>query len=144
MTRWMGLDPGERRTGVALSDASGLVASPLTVIAHASRKRAVAAIAELAQRNEVEGIVVGLPKNMDGTEGAQARQTRRLAEELRRRLGLPVRLADERLTTFAAEEVLAHLRPAQRKERLDAVAASFLLQDFLDAQAGARRQEAAH
>lgn len=139
--RWLGLDPGERRTGAAIADSEGMVATPLTVIAHTSREKAVNAIAELARRNEVEGIVVGLPKNMDGTEGSQAARARRLAEELHRRLDLPVVMVDERLSSFAAEEALAHLRPERRRERLDAVAACFILQDYLDAEAARRAGE---
>ncbi|MCL4533941.1 MAG: Holliday junction resolvase RuvX [Bacteroidetes bacterium] len=128
----MGLDPGERRTGVALSDAEGRLASPLLVLTHSSREKALAAIAELANRHKVQSIVVGLPKNMDGTEGPQAARARRLAQRLRERLGLEVVLVDERLSTFAAEEALAHLRPARRRERLDAAAAAIILQGYLD------------
>lgn len=139
----MGLDPGERRTGVALSDPEGRLASPLLVITHSSLEKAVAAVAELAARHGVQGVVMGLAKNMDGTEGVQAARARRLARQLRERLGVDVVLVDERLSTFAAEEALAHLKPARRRRQLDAVAAAIILQEYLDAQAagGSRGQE---
>jgi len=137
----MALDLGDRRTGVALSDAEGWLASPLKVLTAASQKQVVATIAELAVAHEVHGVVVGLPLNMDGTEGPQAARARRLAQRLRKRLGLDVILWDERLSTFAAQESLAHLRPARRRERIDAVAAAIILQGYLDSMGGGQSRE---
>ncbi len=136
----MGIDPGERRTGVALSDEEGWLASPLQVVTHTSQDKALAAIVELAKRYQVDGIVVGLPINMDGTEGLSATRARRLANRLRSRLpGMQVVLRDERLSTVDAGEALAHIRPDKRRERIDQVAAAIILQGFLDERQAAKQ-----
>ncbi|MDA8187180.1 MAG: Holliday junction resolvase RuvX [Dehalococcoidales bacterium] len=132
----MGLDVGDKRIGVALGDPTGWIASSLTVITRTSLKRDVQIIGELAKEHEVQKIIVGLPRRMDGTLGEQAQKAQAFGRELERRLGLPVVFWDERLTTVAAEKMMigAGVRREKRRERIDAVAASLMLQSYLDFQ----------
>ncbi|HEX9373415.1 MAG TPA: Holliday junction resolvase RuvX [Roseiflexaceae bacterium] len=131
----MALDVGGRRIGVALSDPTRVLASPLTTLRAEPRARVLAEIAALAQRHEVSDVVVGLPLTLSGEIGPQARLVQEFAKELAQALPVPVHLFDERLTTVAAERMMVDLgmRPEQRKARIDEVAASIILQDFLDA-----------
>ncbi len=133
--RVMALDVGGRRIGVALSDPTRVLASPLTTLRAEPRARVLAEIAALAQRHEVSDVVVGLPLTLSGEIGPQARLVQEFAKELAQALPVPVHLFDERLTTVAAERMMVDLgmRPEQRKARIDEVAASIILQDFLDA-----------
>lgn len=135
----LGIDFGERRIGVAGSDALGITAQPLSVVERKSRREDVARIGELASRRKAEVIVVGLPLNMDGSAGPAARRARRFAAALRRELGLEVEEWDERLSTAEAERALiaSDKRRARRREVRDAVAAALILQGYLDAQRGA-------
>lgn len=130
----MGLDVGDRRIGVSISDPQGLLGQSLKVIQRTSLKKDIQAIGELAKENDVGKIVVGLPRQMDGTIGPQALKAEEFARELERRLGIPVILWDERLTTVAAERLMieAGLRREKRREKIDAVAAALLLQSYLD------------
>jgi len=134
----LGLDHGERRIGVAISDPQGLTARPLTVITRESRDKDLARVRQLAEQFRATVIVIGLPLNMDGTESQGARLARRFANAIRHTLGLEVELWDERLTTFEAEQQMleAGLPPERRKELRDAVAAAVILQDYLDAHRG--------
>lgn len=132
----LGLDYGERRIGVAISDPSGLTARPLTVIARESRDKDLERVRQIAGQFGVTVVVIGLPLNMDGTESQGARRARRFANAIRHQLGLQVELWDERLTTFEAEQQMmeAGLSPERRKELRDAVAAAVILQDYLNSQ----------
>ncbi|EFO80357.1 Holliday junction resolvase YqgF [Oscillochloris trichoides DG-6] len=132
--RLLGLDVGDRRIGVALSDALGMLASPLTTINANPRSQAITMIARLVREHEVQGIVVGLPLTLRGEIGPQAEQTRSFAQELERQVGLPVMLFDERYTTTVAEQLLREMgvKPEKRKQQIDQVAASIILQDYLD------------
>ncbi len=134
MGRVMALDVGERRIGVALSDPTRLLASPLATIAARPRDRAIAQIAALIGQNEVADLVVGLPLTMGGEHGHQAKVVQEFVEALRPAVAVPIHMFDERLTTVAAERMMIDLglRPEQRKARIDEVAASIILQDFLD------------
>ena len=134
----LGLDFGERRIGVAASDALGITARPLSVIERESRREDIARIGELASRRKVKVIVVGLPLNMDGSAGPAARRARRFAAALRRELGLEVEEWDERLSTVEAERalVVSDERRARRREVRDGVAAALILQSYLDARRG--------
>jgi len=139
--RLLGIDLGEVRIGLAVSDPGQVVASPAETL-HVPRDAdgpAVEALADAAGRHDAAGLVVGYPRTLEGREGRAAGRARRFAEELRRRTGLPVLLWDERFTTVEAERVLldADLSRADRKETIDRVAASVLLQAVLEAQ---RRQ----
>ncbi|WP_129629417.1 Holliday junction resolvase RuvX [Candidatus Oscillochloris fontis] len=132
--RLLGLDVGERRIGVALSDALGMLASPLTTINANPRPQALTMIARLVREHEVQVIVVGLPLTLRGEIGPQAEQTRTFAQELEQHVGLPIMLFDERYTTTVAEQLLREMgvKPEKRKQQIDQVAASIILQDYLD------------
>lgn len=139
MVRALGIDFGARRIGLALSDATGLLASPWKTIDGGSPEAAAAQIsaiaAELAADSDgLSALVVGLPRRLDGSDNGQTPLVRVLAAELARLSGLPVILQDERLTSHEADARLA-LRERdwrKRKAKLDAVAASIILQDYLD------------
>ena len=134
MRRHLGLDVGDRRIGVALSDETGTLASALTTLRRVGPSRDAAAVAELAARHGVAGVVVGLPLNMDGTRGPQADKVLAFVDALRARLGVPVVPQDERLTTVEAEERLreAGLGWKERKRVVDQAAAAVILQEYLD------------
>jgi len=132
----LGLDFGERRIGVAGSDALGVTAQVVAVIERTSLAEDVARIGEMAERRGAGKIVLGLPLNMDGSMSPQGRRVRRFANRLRRELELEVELWDERLSTVEAERVLIEAdesRAARRAVR-DGVAAAVILQGYLDAQ----------
>jgi len=133
--RVMALDVGGRRIGVALSDTTRVLASPLTTLRAEPRDRVLSEIAALVRRHEVVELVVGLPLTLSGEVGPQAQLVQQFAELLKGVLTAPVHLFDERLTTVAAERMMLDLgmKPEQRKARIDEVAASIILQDFLDA-----------
>ena len=136
--RFVGLDPGERRIGIAVSDPSGLLARP--VGAAESEEELHAILRDLAAEGGIAGIVVGLPRNMDGSLGPKAREAQALAERLRERTGLAVELWDERLSTVEAGRRLGErgLRGRRRAERIDAAAARIILQSYLDARRAER------
>jgi putative Holliday junction resolvase len=133
----LGIDAGERRVGVAMSDESRSLASPVIVL---DRRRGLApvldALADLARRFEVQCAVVGLPLNADGSEGPQARRARDFARVAARVVGIPVSLWDERLSTQEAESILRaqgrNVARLRRQGQIDAVAAAVILQDYLD------------
>lgn len=133
--RALGIDLGAKRIGVALSDSAGTMATPYEVVPRCGdRGRDHGRIAALAEEAGVEVLVVGLPRSLDGTDGPAARAARAEAAELAAATGLPVELWDERLTTVTAERDLMALdlkAPARRKV-IDKVAASVLLQAWLD------------
>jgi putative holliday junction resolvase len=132
--RIMGLDPGERRIGVALSDELRLLATPLTILERRSRTVDFARIAELARAHEVHEIVVGHPRTLGGEIGPQARRAERFADEVGRAVNVPVKLWDERYSTVEATERMdrgGKRRPG-RRPRSDAAAAAVILQGYLD------------
>lgn len=135
--RIMGLDYGSVTVGVAMSDELLLTAQGLETITRKQEnklRRTLARIEELSEEYQVDRIVLGYPKNMDNTEGDRCEKTREFAEMLERRTGLPVILWDERLTTVAAEQILMDggVRREHRKEYVDKIAASLILQGYLD------------
>ena len=132
----LGLDPGERRIGVAMAVPGGSMALPLTVL-DATGDWA-AALAELVAEHRVAGIVVGLPVSLSGSEGAAAARAREFAAGVGERLGLPVHLVDERLSTVAAGRALAEAGARGRRARkaVDRSAAAVILQTWLDTQLG--------
>lgn len=136
--RLMGIDVGEKRVGVALSDEYQLIASPLSVVERGPNE--FEALASLAQQYEVIELVAGLPTGMSGREGPQAADVRTFATAVAERLDLPLRFWDERLTTVQAERALVESghRRQRRKHLVDAVAAALMLQNFLDARAARR------
>ncbi|MEE8486456.1 MAG: Holliday junction resolvase RuvX [Acidimicrobiia bacterium] len=131
--RILGLDPGERRIGVAVSDATGTIASPVEFIDRKTENVELR-LRDLCSEWEIAEIVVGLPVNLDGTEGPAAAKSRELGEFVKELTGLPVTLHDERFTTVTAEKALLEggMQRGQRKEKRDQVAAAVMLQGFLD------------
>lgn len=134
--RYLAIDYGIKRTGLAVCDAGERIASPLTVVQ--GRKDLIPRIKNIVVTDGIEALVLGLPLNMDGTEGPQAKLVRTFGDELGRRLGIPVFFQDERLSSFEAEQRLREmdLSRTKRKARLDALAAADILQSFLDRKAG--------
>jgi putative holliday junction resolvase len=134
--RVMALDLGSKRIGIALSDPTRILASPFTTIHATPRPRAIAQIRQLLTDQHVTELVVGLPLTMSGEHGMQAKLVQSFVDELRIDLTIPLHLLDERLTSVAAERMMQDLgmRPEQRKAKIDEVAASIILQDFLDSQ----------
>lgn len=134
MPRIMGLDYGDRRTGVAVSDLFGWTAQGVEVIEHKTEEACLRRVEALVREHEVEEVVVGLPKNMNGSVGPRGEICMAFAEALRQKLSMPVHLWDERLTTVAAERTLleADVSRSKRKQVIDKMAAAILLQSYLD------------
>jgi putative Holliday junction resolvase len=136
--RALGIDPGSKRIGLAISDRSGTIASPLMVLERTrSRRHDDAEIARIVRDEEVEIVVVGLPINMDGSRGASAEGAIADARRLATVVGVPVELHDERRTTVSADRSMrdAGLDGVERRQRVDKVAAAIMLQSWLDARA---------
>lgn len=145
--RIMGLDFGSKTVGVAVSDALGWTAQGVETIVRKNEdklRQTCARIEALIAEYEVELLVLGYPKNMDGTIGERARKTEAFRDMLVRRTGLPVVLWDERLTTVEAEQILIEsgVRRENRKTYIDKIAAMLILQDYLDAKQHESRQKA--
>ncbi len=141
--RLLGVDPGDVRVGLALSDAGQVVASPLAVLPVDDPRDLdgiAADVAATVDANDVVGVVVGWPRSMEGRETAPASRARRLADAVRDATGLPVALWDERLSTVEAERVMlgADASRAERRARVDTVAAGIILRGVLDAHHAAR------
>lgn len=134
--RCLAVDYGDKRTGLAVSDPSGIIVQPLPVVESEDLETLVEAIVAEADRQEAGTIVVGLPLRLDGGEGSRVLKTRRLVEQLRKRLSVPVVEWDERLTSAEAEELLreAGLDWRKRKGKIDKVAAVLILRSYLSAQ----------
>jgi putative Holliday junction resolvase len=133
--RVLGIDYGERRIGVAVCDELGMTAQGVETIHRKNREADLAAIAALTGRYAVERIVIGYPLRLDGSEGIQCEKINRFSRRLEARVLLPVIRWDETLSTKEAEEVLRRqdVRPEKRREIVDRVAASIILQGYLDA-----------
>lgn len=128
------MDYGRRRLGLAVSDVLGMASHPLPALARQGPERDLAALRQLVASREVRRLVVGLPLNMDGSEGPMAAEARAFGQWLAQATGLPLLFEDERLSTDAAEEFLrgAGLRPSDRKRLRDSVAAALILQAVLE------------
>lgn len=131
--RIMGIDYGDARTGVAISDLLCSLVGTTYVVPSRNREKALAEIARLVEENQVGEIAVGLPKNMDGTEGARAQLCREFADSLQELTGRKVAMWDERRTTVEAHNILSqhNYHGKKRKETVDAVAASLILEGYL-------------
>ena len=131
----MSVDLGKARTGIAVCDKTEFLASPYTVIFEKSPSRLIKKAAECAKETQAELIVVGLPKNMNGSEGESAQNARAFAEKLSALTGIETVMQDERGTTISAHNFLSETNTygKKRKNVVDAVAATIILQDFLDA-----------
>ena len=134
MKRVMGIDYGDARTGVALSDLLCSIVGSTSVVPSRNRDKAIADIVRIAKEQEVGQIVVGLPRNMDGSEGPRAQLCREFAEFLRDATGLEVIMWDERRTTVEAHNILSqhNYHGQKRKNTVDAVAASLILEGYLN------------
>ena len=135
MTRSFGLDVGSKTVGVAVSDALGITAQPVTTVRRSNLRADLAQLRRLAEEHEVGHAVVGLPLNMDGSEGPQAASCRQLGRALAEASGIAVEHWDERLSTVAAERFLLEGDVSRRKRRnvVDSLAAAIILQGWLDA-----------
>jgi putative holliday junction resolvase len=138
LMRAMGLDVGTKTVGVAISDELGLTAQGVPTVRRQNLKQDLAALATLAEEHGVTVVVVGLPLNMDGSEGPRAEASRAFGALVTERLGLPVEYWDERLTTVEAQRVLlaADVSRQKRKQVIDQLAAGLILQGWLDARRG--------
>ncbi len=134
----MGLDLGTKTIGISVSDRSRSVATPLKTIKRQKFSIDAARLLAICKERDLEGFVVGLPRNMDGTEGARAQSTRAFARNLAKETELPITFWDERLSTVAAEKALleADITRKRRAEVIDHVAASYILQGSLDRLSG--------
>lgn len=138
--RMLGLDVGERRIGVAISDEEGRLAVPLRILQHRDDAADARAIADLARAEQVDALVVGHPLSLDGTVGPQARRVEAFAKRLEQVSGLPLALWDERLTSVQAERAPINRRKGaarggrRRRAPADDLAATILLQSYLDRQ----------
>ena len=130
--KYLAIDYGNKRTGLATCDPTETITSPLTVIE--GQKKLLEKIANIIKAENVEALIIGLPLNMDGSQGPQAELVLKFAEQLKEHIDIPIHFQDERLSTFSAGQKLApaELTRGKRKKRLDAVAAAEILNDFLE------------
>lgn len=130
----MSVDYGDVRTGIAFSDISGSLASPYTVIKETYQPKLIERLCEIAEKENAEKIVVGIPKNMDGSCGFRAEACREFGKLLEEKCHIPVYFIDERLTTVMAHNILSanNVRGKKRKESVDAVSAVMILQSYID------------
>lgn len=138
--RYMAIDPGDARIGVAISDLTGTIASGHSVINHVSRTVDAAVIAQIASENGVIGIIIGMALDGSGETGPQARKALRLAEAVRNQTEIPVIMWDESFSTEAAQEtqMLLKIPSRKRKDSIDRMAAVVILQSYLEKLAGNR------
>jgi putative Holliday junction resolvase len=143
MGRVLGLDVGDRRIGLALSDSGGILASPLTIIEHTTESQDIEAILKIAQERCAERIIVGLPRLMNGDIGPQAQKVQAFAEAICSHTQIPIEYRDERLTTVTAQRLKQETasRKKNRNIRYDAMAAAVILQDYLEEQAVNKKRE---
>ncbi|MGI6514914.1 MAG: Holliday junction resolvase RuvX [Syntrophomonadaceae bacterium] len=136
--RIMALDVGEKRIGVAVSDPLGITAQGIGVIERQNRTRDLDALRLLIDEHGVTSLLLGLPRNMNGTLGEKAREVQEFGELLAQELGMPVEYQDERLSTRAVEGTLiaADVRRSRRRRVIDKLAAVYILQGYLDRKAG--------
>ena len=136
MRRILGLDIGDKRIGIAVSDLLGMMAQPLYTLTRKSTKDAINEIAEIIQKEDIKQVVVGLPKNMDSTEGIQAKRTRDFSQLILEKTNSNIEIiyCDERLTSKMAKQSLSHMKLAKAKEKklIDTAAAVHILQGYLD------------
>jgi putative Holliday junction resolvase len=138
MSKIMGIDYGLKRIGIAITDLLRIIARPFDIIKNVSLKKNVLKILEIAKNNDVSVIVLGLPLNMNGTEGGMAETVRKFIEEIKFLSNIEVTTVDERLTTVQAERMLigeADISRERRKGLKDKIAAALILQTYLDMQA---------
>ena len=132
--RSLGLDVGDKRIGVALSDPLGIIASPFTIIDCQDEATDIGAIVNIITQQQVERIIVGLPRSMDGSIGKQAEKVQAFTQKLGSHTEVPVEFRDERLSTVSAKRLMQTVatKKTKRRARADAVAAALILQGYLD------------
>ena len=130
--RVMGLDMGDIRIGVALSDPMGMLATPLTIITRTEEEADIEAVMALVRQHQVSRIIIGLPLSMDGSFGMQAEKTKAFGTVLCRHTDVPVEFRDERLSTVSVKRMVQGVRKTGRGTRYDAMAAALILQGYLD------------
>ena len=130
--RSLGLDIGDKRIGVALSDPQGILASPLAIINCRDERADVEAIIAIIKQHQAEQIIVGLPRSMDGSIGKQAEKVKAFTQELCNHTKVPVEFRDERLSTVLANRLMREVKKTREKSRRDAIAAALILQSYLD------------
>jgi putative Holliday junction resolvase len=132
--RRLGLDIGDKRIGVALSDSEGILASPFTIINRRDENQDIAAVIGIINQQQVEHVIVGLPRSMDGSLGRQVEKVKAFTERLSEQTNVPIEYRDERLTTVMAERLaqVANAKKNRGKTRRDAQAAAIILQGYLD------------
>jgi putative Holliday junction resolvase len=132
--RYLAIDHGQKRTGLAISDASETIVSPHAVIETTSQQELVRRIIEVIDAEKIEAVVIGLPYNMDDTEGPRAKKVRQFGSILEAQTDCPVFLHDERLSSFEAEYLSEglDLTRKKKKKRLDAIAAAAILRSFIE------------
>jgi putative Holliday junction resolvase len=130
--RFLCIDLGDKRTGLAICDGDEILASPLAVLE--GQKNLPDEIVKIAQENQVQGLVFGLPLNMDDSEGQRAIQTRKFTEQIKEKTNLPIFFQDERLSSFTAQNQLSQtgLTHKKKKDRIDALAAAEILKTFIE------------
>lgn len=134
MSRFLGIDYGTVRIGLALSDPTGTLASPLPFLENKSPQQVTTALSELIQTHQIAGLVIGLPRNMDGTYGPSAQKVRDFIGQIQKSISLPITPIDERLTTAQASKQLSGigLNQKQLRKKVDSSSACLILQQYLD------------
>jgi putative Holliday junction resolvase len=131
ITRTLGLDVGDKRIGVALSDPQGVLASPLTIISCRNETADIEAVASIISQNQVERVIVGLPRSMNGSLGKQAEKVKAFVQSLSSQIKIPVEFRDERLSSVSARHLIQDAG-RKRVRHDDAIAAALILQTYLD------------
>jgi putative Holliday junction resolvase len=134
VSRFLGIDYGTVRIGLALSDPTGTLASPLAFLENKSPQQVTTALSELIQTHQIAGLVIGLPRNMDGTYGPSAQKVRDFIGQLQKSISLPITPIDERLTTAQASKQLSGIGMNQKqlRKKVDSSSACLILQQYLD------------
>ena len=134
ITRKLGLDVGDARTGVAISDSLGIIASSLGNIENSGEDDLIEKLGKYISDNNIDTVVIGYPKNMNGTVGERGEKAKRISETIKNKYGINTILWDERLTTVSAHKILSegNVRGKKRKEKVDGLSAVLILQGYLD------------
>ena len=128
----MGVDYGDKRIGVALSDPLRIMASPMTIISRTTESQDISTLLNIAKEKDVSQIIIGLPISLDGSLGPQAEKVKAFAGALARSTDIPIEFRDERLSTVEAKDLVQKVRKTDYQTRYDAAAAALILQGYLD------------
>jgi len=134
MTTWLALDIGDRRIGLATGNDQAWLARPHSILTRRSKREDFDAIARIAEELGADHLLAGLPYNMDGSEGPQAKKVRNYANKLQRQIALPITFWDERLSSFEADQIIRQSGKRRRNKHNDDIAAATFLQSYLDHQ----------